>query len=125
VIVSRKLTQGPVWAVLLALLPGAALAEWRVLSDAEIEGVLTGRTVVYDDVGWQIFTAAGRTAFHAGEARMGQTSLGDWIVRDGQSCQRWVRLGDWACYTVEYDGEDGVRFIDDHGNVSAGRFQAE
>jgi hypothetical protein len=109
----------------LALAASPALADWRMLDDAEIAGALTGRRVVYEDVGWQMFTAAGRTLFHAGEARMGQTSLGEWQVRDGRSCQRWTTIADWTCYTVEYDGADGVRFTDALGNVSAGRFEAE
>ncbi|AHM05552.1 hypothetical protein roselon_03294 [Roseibacterium elongatum DSM 19469] len=106
----------------LVALPGAALAQWRTLGDAEIEGVLSGRTVLYDRVGWQIFGATGRTVFRAEEAAMGQISVGEWRVIDNRYCQRWSRVADWACYTLDYDGADGVRFTDALGNPSAGRF---
>lgn len=103
-----------------------ALAEWRALDDAEIEAALTDRRVIYvDDLGWQLFAGTGRTVVRLSEAPFGATSVGEWTVLQGRYCQRWTRVAEWACFTVEIDGTGGVRFIDRLGNVSSGHVAPE
>lgn len=107
-------------AALAALLPGAALAEARAMSGAEIAAALLAHDVVYEQIGWERHEANGRLVSRSVEGPFGRTSVGEWRVEGDARCLRWNRAMDWVCYRVTIEG-DTLRFIDAMGNVSTGR----
>jgi hypothetical protein len=109
----------------LLLGPGPALADWMRLDGPGLVEALTGSQIDYGGAAWQSFQSSGRTLYRTGESPSGTTSQGLWREQGGSYCSRWPPGADWTCYAVEVDGSGGVRFIDDAGSVSAGRFLPE
>ena len=107
-----------VLAFVISILGGAIAAHEGHSSAAdEIKQALVGRTVVYDTGTSQSFFASGKTLYVSG-----QSSWGNWTVRDGQYCSQWPPSPDWACYRVHIHG-DRIEFIGQSGDVTAGTRQ--
>jgi len=109
-------------AALAVLVPGAALANGAAITGEEIAAALVANDVVYDQIGWERHLENGRLVSRSLESPFGQTSVGEWRIEGDARCLRWTRAMDWACYRVEIEG-DTLRFIDEMGNVSAGRLE--
>ncbi|MEL6958501.1 MAG: hypothetical protein AAGL89_06055 [Pseudomonadota bacterium] len=103
-----------VWVV--ALLPGAAGAEFQPMTGEEISFALTNRALIYTDGATQDFRASGATLYDAG-----RPSWGNWAVRGDQYCSQWPPSDGWACYDMARDGEV-LRFIAEDGSVSDGSY---
>ena len=102
--------------VMLFLVPGAVWADaWRALEGAEIAGLLTDQTLIYENATQQFF-ASGRTLYDAG-----QDSWGYWAVRGEQYCSQWPPGDRWDCYDIAAM-EGRVRFIGADGSVTDGVF---
>ncbi|QBX99825.1 hypothetical protein E2K80_03000 [Rhodophyticola sp. CCM32] len=90
---------------------------WVRLEESEITTLLTGHDLIYDTGAFQQFLPSGRTFYRAGEA-----SWGYWRVEAGRYCSQWPPGEGWDCYDLEHDGAASLRFIDDWGHISVGRF---
>lgn len=88
---------------------------WERLDGAAIAAILVEHPLAYESGAWQRFLPSGRTLYTSGEP-----SWGYWQVENDRYCSRWPPGAGWDCYDVEHDGRDGIRFIDDGGNVTAG-----
>jgi hypothetical protein len=104
-----------------AVAPAPALAEWATLTGEAIAATLIAHDIVYGDIAWERHAANGILLYRSSEGPFARTSLGEWRVVDDTRCLRWTRAMAWECYTVEVEDEDGIRFTDPFGNVSAGR----
>lgn len=96
------------------LVPGAALAEFKAMTGAEIEAALTDRALIYTDGATQDFRASGRTLYNAG-----RDSWGYWAVRGDAYCSQWPPSDGWFCYDMARDG-DVLRFIAEDGSFTDG-----
>lgn len=104
-----------------ALVPASALAEGDALTGEAIAATLIAHDIVYGDIAWERHAANGLLLYRSSEGPFARTSLGEWRVVDDTRCLRWTRAMAWECYAVALEGEDGIRFTDPMGNVSAGR----
>ncbi len=105
------------FALILAFLPGFALAEeFRTLSREEIVAALTGEKLGYGQGIWQTFEENMQTHYFSGGP-----STGTWAVRDGRYCSVWPPSDIWACYDVLQRG-DTIRFVGDSGDITDGTF---
>lgn len=96
------------WALVMALVPGMAMAgEWVVLDGAAIRAALSARVVQYEDGARQDFMADGRTLYETG----GKPSWGSWRVQGDQYCSVWPPSDRWSCYEVAARGLE-IRFRD-------------
>ena len=97
------------------LLAGPVLAEpWRVLSGAEVQVALEGRTLIYENA-TQDFRASGRTLYVFG----GEDSWGYWRVEGDAYCSQWPPSDLWACYEIAV-WQDNVRFVGSGGDSTVG-----
>lgn len=103
--------------LILTLAAGPAAADWTRLTTEEIAAALADRDVTYENDAWQRFLPSGRTIY-----RWGETSWGYWRAEADHYCSQWPPAQPWECYHVEVDGQGGIRFTDDYGNVSTGVF---
>lgn len=103
------------FAVVLALWPGIAAADWVPLTGNAIRDALEGRTLVYANA-WQDFRASGRTLYNAG-----QDSWGYWRIEGNRYCSHWPPSDLWACYRVEQSGAR-IRFVGEGGDVTEGQY---
>lgn len=109
--------------VTLAALPAVAADGWTRLTGAELTVALAGRGLGYADGTRQTFRADGGTTFWS---TAGAQSQGRWGARGDRYCSVWPPSDVWACYDVDESADHAsLRFIDDAGGVSEGRFAAE
>lgn len=101
--------------ILLICATPAAAENWVVVPGDKIGATLTGQKLNYDGA-WQVFHASGRTLYNAG-----RDSWGYWQVRSDRYCSQWPPADGWACYGVEINGTDLVRFIGESGAASVGQ----
>jgi hypothetical protein len=104
-----------VTSVILALIPGLAMAEdWQPLRGDQVRAALEGRNLVYDSGAKQDFHASGRTLYNAG-----RNSWGNWRVEGDQYCSQWPPSDLWACYDLLLaPNERQVRFVGNSGEVT-------
>lgn len=101
----------------LAMVPGAAAADWVTLtSDAEITEALSNRVVAYDALTTQSFGASGATLYVTERVASGR-----WAARGGQYCSVWPPSDVWSCFDFAVNG-DRVRFTGSDRSVSEGVF---
>lgn len=102
------------FALIIALLCGPAFAHgWVVLTNGEIQGLLSDTTVEYPNAR-QTFYASGRTLYDDG-----RPSWGYWVARGDQYCSQWPPADGWACYDV-HEMHGAVRFIGQSGDATTG-----
>ncbi|NKX46428.1 hypothetical protein [Roseicyclus persicicus] len=111
-------------AVVAALAPAPALADWRVVHRDEAVALLTTHDIAYDDIAWERHEADGRLLARVAEGARATTSVGEWRFVGDARCLRWSGADRWECYRVEADDAGGVRFIDGYRNVSTGALVA-
>lgn len=85
-----------------ALATWPANAELRVLKGAEIEALLPTIVAVGNQTR-QTFSATGGTTY----TDRGRDSFGSWRVQGGRYCSLWPPSGDWSCFQVHYDPDNG------------------
>jgi len=82
---------------------GAWAQDWSVQSGAQIEALLSGQRLVYQNA-TQEFYASGRTMYDAG-----RESWGSWRVQGDKYCSQWPPSEQWTCYGISLSGNT-VRF---------------
>lgn len=95
--------------LIFILAPFSASAEYRTLNAKEIQRVLGGKELVYED-GKQQFDISGetRSIYYDG------TFKGSWGLSGDRYCQKFKEAEGWQCYEVLKDAER-VRFKGDDG----------
>jgi len=101
-----------VFAFLFA--PVAVSAEYRKLNAEEIQRVLGGSELIYED-GRQQFDLSGetRSIYYDGTYR------GSWGISGNRYCQKFEEADGWRCFSVLKDAER-VRFKGDDGTYWTG-----
>ncbi|MBY5976745.1 hypothetical protein KUV39_08805 [Phaeobacter italicus] len=98
----------------LLIMPVAASAEYRKLNAQEIQRVLGGQELIYED-GTQRFDLSGQTKSMYDDG----TYFGSWGLSGDRYCQKFREADGWQCYTVLKDAER-IRFKGDDGTYWTG-----
>ena len=98
----------------------SAALKARTLSGDQVQGVLTGNTLVgYDEAGpfWMYFPSLGTIW---GRASNGDVDVGRWRVQHDLYCRAWRRWreGTEQCWKFATDGSNRLIWLDPHGHKS-------